>query len=164
MPSLLSLCLHFLTFNILLFLFFYVPYISPYFTLQSSVFSFFECFVKLCSNIDYWNQLSHLCAFYNRYRGRQTGDRLHPHPLLLQSTRHCTLAWLHPSEQLPGLSLTNQIDSVWVSTLMATTNIIHPLISNLHWWKGTERHLHMCINKHMRDKITSYPMKHCEWD
>lgn len=60
---------------------------------------------------------------------RQTGLWPHPDPLLLlQSPRQTVLAWLCPSEQQPGLSHAQQIDSVCVSTLVANTNAVHLLI------------------------------------
>lgn len=67
------------------------------------------------------------------------------------------LAWLYPSEQQPGLSSAQQIDSVWASTLVANANTAQLLI--LIYLSSTD----LCmwgINTVLRNEMASYLMAH----
>lgn len=138
MPSLLSLCLHSSTFNLLLFLLssllcschtplLHLCRVAPQFNIQFLLHILIFAQTQLAeSHLKFPLNPPVLLNF--SHTGRQTELWPHPDPLLLQSPRQGVLAWLYPSKQQPGLSPAHQIDSVCVSTLVANTHAAHLLI------------------------------------
>lgn len=115
-------------YNLLLFLSFHVLIISSLLRSiedQCPIFPAFQTLSTLVSG-SHWSVHISTCAPYLLNLG-QTGPTQAPCCLLL-SPRQGVLAWLYPSEQQPGLSPAQQIDSVCVSSPVANANTVHLLI------------------------------------
>lgn len=130
-PSLLSLCLHSSTFNLPLFLSFYVPGFlhlcggEPMFCLMQPVWIFLFFFF---TNRAVPPAITTCATDLRATRADRLDSGPAPDSLLLQIPRQGVLAWLYPSEQQPGLSPGHQIGSICVSALVANTNTVHLLI------------------------------------